>query len=105
MPDPETRGSRPIEAHRRSAPHRMRRQVHPEGGPKDLCFRTCPRRGAVKAPRHLSPALRGPSHDGKAAGLLRPVGWGRFGMLRMPRGRTLGSDTFTLHDVEQHALA
>ena len=28
-----------------------------------------------------SPALRDPSHDGKATGLLRPVGSGRFGML------------------------
>ena len=34
-----------------------------------------------------------------------PRGSGRFGKLRLPRGPTLGSDTFTLHDVEQHAPA
>ena len=77
----------------------------PAGWTQDLCFRTCPNRGAVKAPRHpaLPCAIRlttkrrqdcfGPSDRAASA------------CSRMPRGQTLRSDTFTLHDVEQHAQA
>ena len=39
----------------------------------------------------------------KAVQPCRPVQPRRFGKLRLPRGQTVRSDTFTLHDVEQHA--
>ena len=50
-------------------------------GHKDLCFRTCPRRGAVRLPvtgPHLAPPLR---KAGGATRLDRPASLGRFGML------------------------
>ncbi len=74
----------------------------PTGGPKTFASERVRGEGRSRLPV-TAPASRGPSHDGKASRASRPVGSGRFGKLRLPRGRTLGSDTFTLHDVEQHA--
>ena len=84
--------------------HIVMPQVHPPDGPKTFASKHV--RGRMRS-SFPSPGciLRGPSHDGKAMQLDRPVGSGRFGKLRLPRGQTLRSDTFTFHDVEQHAQA
>jgi hypothetical protein len=98
----EPEGSLPIKRTSTLGTAKRRRQIHPAGGPKTFASEHVRGGGRSSSPSP-SPALRDPSHDGKAAGLHRPVGSGRFGKLRLPRGQTLGSDTFTLHDVEQLA--
>ncbi len=77
----------------------------PTGWTQDLCFQTCPRRGAVRLPVTALHLARPVSRRKRRCSGIGPRGSGRFGKLRLPRGRTLGSDTFTLHDVEQHAPA
>ena len=63
-------------------------RLHPKMEPQDLCFQTCPRRDAVKLPATCRPFGSGRTHGPSPAA-----------------PPTLGSDTFTLHDVEQHAPA
>ncbi len=77
----------------------------PTGWTQDLCFQTCPRRGAVRLPVTALHLARPVSRRKRRCSGIGPRGSGRFGKLRLPRGPPLGSDTFTLHDVEQHAPA
>ncbi len=98
-------------SHHRCPPEGHRRQGFVAGTKPGSTRRVDPktfasehvRDGGRSASPSPGPALRDPSHDGKAAGPHRPDGLGRFGELRSPRGRPRGSDTFTLHDVEQLA--
>ena len=92
------------ESHRRSAPpFRRGRDPARESRVTKTFASEHVRGGGRSSSPSPSPALRDPSHGGKATGLHRPVGSGRCGEFRSPRGQTLGSDTFTLHDVEQRA--
>ena len=86
------------------ARHPLRRgaRVRPKTDPKTFASERVRGGGRSRLPV-TAPVSPGPLHGGQATGRRRPVGSGRSGMLRMLRGQTLGSDTFTLHDVDQHA--
>ena len=81
-------------------------QVPPTGWTQDLCFQTCPRRGAVKLPVTALHLARSVSRRKRRCRRDRPTSVrAASASCACRRGRTLGSDTFTLHDVEQHAPA
>ncbi len=78
-------------------------RVHPKGGPKDLCFRTCPRRGAVSlpvtGPRLARPVSRREGSRTASARRSRPLRRAslasrptpRVGHIHSSRCRTTGS--------------
>ena len=103
-PTGKPKGSHP-EKNADARPRRLdRASVQLAGaGPKDLCFQTCPRRGAVKLPvtgPHRAQAVSRRTHV--AAGSAHKAGPLAM-LMHVSAGQTVRSDTFTLHDVEQHA--